>query len=194
VLPCAAGHLPLRRRAARRLEPQDEGQLAAPKPRAVFGYIERGEEAIEIDREFLAVVGTLEAAGLDYAVVGGFAVAIWGAPRATVDIDLLVRPEDVDPILAAVRPLGYTIEALPMKFQDGVELRRVTRIDGEELATLDLLLVNVNLESVWQSRRQVATDAGRVKVVSREALIRMKASAGRPQDVSDIQRLQDLDR
>lgn len=140
------------------------------------------------------MIGALEAAGLDYAVVGGFAVAIWGAPRATVDIDLLVRPGDVDAILAAVRPLGYTIDALPMRFQDGVELRRVTRIDGEDLVTLDLLLLNANLETVWQSRRQVVTEAGPVTVVSREALIQMKASAGRPQDVSDIQRLQDLDR
>jgi hypothetical protein len=140
------------------------------------------------------VIGALEAAGVDYAVVGGFAVAIWGAPRATTDIDLLVQPDDVERVFATVRPLGFTIEALPMTFRDGVELRRVTRVEDEDLVTLDLLLVNSQLQSVWESRLAVATDAGPVRVVSREALIRMKASAGRPQDAGDIQRLQDLDR
>jgi len=33
-----------------------------------------------------------------------------------------------------------------------------------------------------------------VSVVSREGLIRMKAWAGRPQDIADIARLRDLDR
>lgn len=153
-----------------------------------------GDPTIEIDREFLNVIDALETAGIDYAVVGGFAVAIWGAPRATTDIDLLIQPEDLESVLAAAKPLGFVFEAQPMTFRDGSELRRVSRIEGEELVMLDLLLVNRDLQPIWDSRRTVATDAGPVRVVSREALLRMKAAAGRPQDVGDIQRLTDLDR
>jgi hypothetical protein len=140
------------------------------------------------------VIQALEAARLDYAVVGAFAVAIWGAPRATTDIDLLVLPEDVDAVLSLAKGLGFAFEAFPMKFRDGAELRRVTRLQGDELMTLDLLLVDANLQPVWQSRLTVVTEAGPVRVVSREALLRMKAAAGRPQDIGDIQRLTELDR
>jgi hypothetical protein len=45
--------------------------------------------------ELVAVVRALAADGVDYALVGGLAVGVWGVPRATKDIDLLVRPEEV---------------------------------------------------------------------------------------------------
>jgi hypothetical protein len=149
---------------------------------------------IDIEAEFRGIVQALEGASLDYAVVGGFAVAIWGAPRATTDIDLLVRAEDVPAVLAVARSRGFDLEALPMTFRDGMELRRVTRIAHGEALTLDLLLVNPNLVSVFDSRQRIATEAGPVTVVSRAALIQMKAAAGRPQDLGDIERLREMDR
>jgi len=149
---------------------------------------------VDLESEFQGIVGGLEEAGIDYAVVGALAVAIWGAPRATTDIDLLVRPEDVAAVLGVARARGFDLEALPMTFRDGLEVRRISRIEGEDLLTLDLLLLNADLEPAWKSRRVVATLAGPVRVVSREALLQMKVAAGRPQDVGDVQRLMDLDR
>ena len=132
--------------------------------------------------------------GLPYAVGGGFAVAIWGAPRATTDIDILVRAEDVDAILALASGLGFTFIALPMRFDDGMELRRATRLEGGQALTLDLLLVNANLLPVWTSRAEVLTGEGPVSVISRAALIQMKLLAGRPQDLGDVARLTEMDR
>lgn len=40
--------------------------------------------------ELVHLAQTFEREGLDYALVGGLAVAVWGLPRATQDIDLLV--------------------------------------------------------------------------------------------------------
>ena len=87
------------------------------------------------------------------------------------------------------------VEALPMRFSDGTRLQRITKIhdDGDAL-TLDLILVDANLRSVWDSRRRIATAFGDVKVISRDSLIRMKALAGRERDIGDIRRLEDLDR
>ncbi|MCC7293772.1 MAG: hypothetical protein IT449_17070 [Phycisphaerales bacterium] len=54
----------------------------------------------------------LDAAGLDYAVIGGNAVAAWvstidpHAVRTTKDVDLLVRRADLDRITEALRPIG----------------------------------------------------------------------------------------
>ena len=144
--------------------------------------------------EFQRVVSALEAHGIDYALCGGLAVAVHGAPRATRDIDLLVQERDVDAILTAVRPLGFRFQAHPMNFPDGMRIRRVTRIDGRELLTLDLLLVGPATELAWASRSQVTTAGGPVRVISRDALIGMKVAAGRTQDLADVQRLTDVDR
>jgi hypothetical protein len=144
--------------------------------------------------EFSAITAALEAADVDYAVVGGLAVAIWGVARATQDIDLLVPPAAVEAALAVGRERGFSIEALPMSFHDGTEIRRVSKPEPGALLTLDLLLVTPNLEPAWASRVRLPIDGGEIWVVGREALIRMKTAAGRPQDLADAQRLTELDR
>jgi predicted nucleotidyltransferase len=141
-----------------------------------------------------AILAALDDAGIEYALVGGLAVAVWGAPRATQDIDLLVRPESVDAIVAAIEPLGFRFRALPMTFSDGMQLQRVSKIEHGVLLTVDLLLVNGQLESAWASRRQLDVDGTPICVISREALIQMKLAAGRTRDVQDVERLEEVDR
>jgi hypothetical protein len=144
--------------------------------------------------EFDRLIDALEAAGADYALIGGLAVAVWGAPRATKDIDLLVPADRVEEVKRVAVSRGFTLEAGPMTFRDGTELRRISKVEGTGLLTLDLMLVDTVLESAWRSRVRVPTLRGKLWVVSRDALIEMKARAARPQDIFDIQRLKDLDR
>jgi len=54
---------------------------------------------LDLYEEFATLIGALEAAGADYAVCGGLAMAIHGFPRATIDVD---RPMKVDMSPAAV--------------------------------------------------------------------------------------------
>ncbi len=144
--------------------------------------------------ELLRTTRALHAAGIEYALVGGLAVAVWGAPRATKDIDLLLRSTDLDRAVDVAKGEGFDIVALRVVFRDGMELQRVTRARAGELLTLDFLVVNENLEPVWASRRRLEVGTGELWVISREALIQMKALAGRPQDLADIERLRELDR
>lgn len=141
-----------------------------------------------------AILAALDDAGIEYALVGGLAVAVWGAPRATQDIDLLVRPESVDAIVSSIEPLGFRFRALPMTFSDGMQLQRVSKIEHGVLLTVDLLLVDANLEPTWASRRQIDVEGTPIWVISREALIQMKLAAGRTRDVQDVERLEEIDR
>ena len=161
----------------------------------VVGY-RRSETAMPLNlfEETTALLAELERHGVPYAVAGALALAIHGVPRATTDIDLLIRPEDVEATLRVASTRGFSVEALPMRFSDGLEVRRSSKVDELEMLTLDLLLVNQNLEPVWASRERVATEGGEVWVVSRRGLIDMKAWAAREQDLADIRRLRELDR
>ena len=149
---------------------------------------------MDLYAELMALTAALDAAGLEYALAGGLALAVHGAPRATSDIDLLVQRDQVERIVLAVRELGFKFQAIPMRFPDGMTLRRVTKIVDGEALTLDLMLVNDPLASAWASRARYDGDQGALVVVSREALIAMKTWAGRPQDLADIARLQGDDR
>ena len=149
---------------------------------------------MDLFQEFATLTQALEAARIDYAVAGGLAVAIWGVPRATQDIDLLVPLTALNGALTVARQCGFAIEALPMSFHDGTEIRRVSKPDAGTLLILDLLLVTPNLEPAWQSRVRVPIEGGEIWVVGRAALISMKTAAGRPQDLADAQRLTEIDR
>lgn len=143
----------------------------------------------DIDAELEAITSALEHRGLEYAVCGGIAVAVHGHPRATMDIDLVVPPESLDAILETARAVGYTLRAAPMILRDGLEVRRVSRIEEGELFTLDLMPVTDLLRDVWASRQQVSWRGKPLRVVSREGLIRMKRLAGRAQDIADLEAL-----
>jgi hypothetical protein len=150
---------------------------------------------VTIYEELRGILGALETANVAYALIGGLAVAVWGAPRATKDIDLLVQREDLARAMEVARQQGFTLAALPFEFKDGTEVQRVNKVDAAgNLMTIDFMLVDKNLAEVWASRRRLPFGSGQVNVVSREALIGMKARAARPQDIADIQNLQDLDR
>lgn len=65
-----------------------------------------------VERLLRKVAKALDGAGVPYAVIGGNAVAAWvatvddGAVRATKDVDILLRREDLSAAAAALRPAG----------------------------------------------------------------------------------------
>jgi hypothetical protein len=145
--------------------------------------------------ELRSIVRALDGAGVEYALAGGLAVAVWGAPRATKDIDLLIQPDTLPRAMAAARECGFTLEALPFEFKDGTSLQRVNKVDAQgNLVTVDFILVDRNLAPAWAGRARLPFAGSDIVVVGREALIAMKALAARPQDIADIQNLKDGDR
>lgn len=142
--------------------------------------------------EFRSITTALNDAGIDYAVCGGWAMAIHGLPRATMDIDLLIRAEDLDRVVGIARSNGFDIEGLPLHFD--IEIRRISKIDraSKQLITLDLRLVSDEQRDIWDDRQKINWKEGQTSVVSRDSLIKMKRLAGRTQDLADIEKLQEV--
>ena len=151
---------------------------------------------LDLYDELKAVLSALERAQVPHALCGGLALAVYGRPRATVDIDLLVPPGSVDDALLAIRTPGFEILALPMTFAGGaVEIRRVSKLDTDagELLSVDLLVVTPALLPVWNSRRTVRWEGSSLHVVSRQGLIALKELRGSAQDLADIEALGGID-
>jgi hypothetical protein len=146
--------------------------------------------------ELEGVVDAFEAAGVGYAVCGGLALAVHGYPRATMDIDLLVRSEEIAGAVAVAKLAGFDIPARKMTFglRTGTprEIQRVSKLDPETgaLLALDLIVVNTELEQVWATRTTFHAGKRQMTVVSREGLATMKRIAGRPQDLVDLAKLE----
>ncbi|VTT99887.1 Uncharacterized protein OS=Planctomyces brasiliensis (strain ATCC 49424 / DSM 5305 / JCM 21570 / NBRC 103401 / IFAM 1448) GN=Plabr_2334 PE=4 SV=1: NTP_transf_5 [Gemmataceae bacterium] len=134
----------------------------------------------------------LDAAGLDYAVVGGHAVANWVASvdetlvRNTRDVDILVRRTDLDAVKRAMDAIGYDFaetsnvslffERPNGKPSEGIHLL----FSGEKVKAAD----PVPAPDVTESERGAA-----FRVLSLEALVRMKLVANRDKDRTHIRDL-----
>ena len=145
---------------------------------------------VDVYAEFVTLVRALDDAHVEYALCGALALAVYGAPRATKDIDLLARKDDAERIRDVAKRTGFVFEALPMEFAgSGIEVLRFTKlVDGRPLM-LDVLWVNSKLQAVWDDRQRVPWNEGELSVVSRDGLITLKLTAGRAQDLVDIQSL-----
>jgi hypothetical protein len=127
---------------------------------------------------------------VEYLLIGGYAVAAHGNPRATKDIDIWVRcsPDNADRILRALVRFGApTTDLTADDFQSpgttvqiGVPRHRidlVTEIDG------------VQFDEAVPNRISVEIAGLPVAVIGRSDLIRNKKTTGRPQDLADVDSL-----
>ena len=144
--------------------------------------------AVELEQ----LLGGFEDQGVTYALVGGLALAVHGVVRATEDIDVLVPPEAYDAARQVAHDLGFTVETT-LRFESGLEIRRLAKLAREDVLVLDVLLVDAGSQEAFASRERFAFGAGSVWVVSRRALVGLKLAAGRDQDLADVRRLQELD-
>jgi hypothetical protein len=91
-----------------------------------------------------------------YAICGGIAVGIHGAPRATQDIDVLVSPEHIEAVKTVARALGFVLEALTMRFRSSnLVLHRLSKVVDGSLLSLDLLVAGEDTLPIYEARELV---------------------------------------
>ena len=151
---------------------------------------------IDLYQELRSLIVHLNRREIPYALCGGLSLAVYGIPRATLDIDLLIPEESLASIRPLVSELGYQIEAGWMNLAGGnIKMFRVTKIDSEddERLPLDLILVTPVLEMTWATREKTRWEGEDLWVVSREGLLAMKSLRGSGQDQDDLKKLKALD-
>ena len=138
--------------------------------------------------ELSLVVRVFAENDLNYAICGGIAVAFHGYERFTKDIDILIREEDLDRAHVLLEQVGFLDQSgrIPFKHHD---LYRVTKFDGTDYLSLDLLVVNDTLKVVWEDRQAYDWHDAKIAVVSKAGLATMKRIAGREQDLLDLKKL-----
>lgn len=140
-----------------------------------------------IERAALAFGAACDAAQVKYALVGGMAVAAWGEPRATQDIDalLLLAPPQVEPLTAALAARGLQVSAAD--FRDAIgEGGHVTIFDEASPFHVDAKLARTPEEREEVLRAETVTLAsGTLRVVPPEETVAFKLAYGTPLDVQD---------
>jgi len=136
-------------------------------------------------------VRALDTAEIAYALVGGLAVSIYAAPRATEDVDILLARDDLARAMEGLTPLGFRRAGAPMSVAGGrLDIQRLIKIDGTDLIPLDLLVPNdAALATLLANRQTMPWQEGRLSVVSLEGLRILKRLRGSAQDRADLEAL-----
>ena len=126
---------------------------------------------MKLDKDFNEFVELFVANDVRFLVVGGYALAAHGYPRATDDFDAWVwaNPENAVKIVDCLTKvqLGYPPYRIDI----------ITSISG------------VEFDSAWENRLVVDVDGLNVPFIGREDLLKNKRATGRPKDLLDVERL-----
>lgn len=143
-----------------------------------------------LDQNFKEFIQSLNANGVKYLVVGGFAVAYHGYPRYTKDIDfwIWVSPENASRMLQAIRNFGFG--TLGLTEEDFLNPANVIQI-GQEPNRIDLILdlEGMDFEKCFQLRQEVVFEGTPINFIDLDNLIKSKRLAGRRKDLLDVDEL-----
>jgi predicted nucleotidyltransferase len=144
-----------------------------------------------LNNDYKDILQSLSAEKVKFLLVGAYALAAHGYPRATMDIDFWIKP-DADNANAVFRalehfgaPMGDTspsdLQKEDMIFQIGVAPRRIdiiTSIDG------------LTFDEAYAHSKPVEIEGISVQIISVEDIIINKRSTGRTKDIADVEMLE----
>ena len=146
-----------------------------------------------MNADYIDMLKCLNKAGVDYILVGGWAVNIYGYIRATVDLDIwiLADADNAKKVYAAVAEFGAPVSEMKpeefaqygMIFQIGVAPCRVdiiSKISGVSYADAVNRAVPKTIDGVP------------VRIISLDDLIANKKASGRTKDIADVEVLEGL--
>jgi predicted nucleotidyltransferase len=140
--------------------------------------------------DFRAFLELLNKHRARYLVVGGYAVALYGYPRFTGDLDLFIALDESTSVavVEALREFGFSDEQItPALF-----LRPSSLIEaGVEPLKLQIMneISGVAFEDAHARRKEITLDGLNVPFISYDDLLVNKRATGRPKDAVDADEL-----
>ncbi len=157
-----------------------------------------------INMYYFEVLEALYKSKVKYLIVGGLAVNLYGVPRLSQDIDIIISTdkENVFNIISLLEKMDY-VPRLPVDPKDISEPDKVKYwIEHKNLKAfsfyhkkdnykvIDLLLFhNLNFEKSFENKTVKKVKYIEIYLISIDDLIKMKEFSGRTQDLSDIEML-----
>jgi len=121
-------------------------------------------------------------------VIGATAFPVHGYSRATLDIDIFIKPEisNATKTLSALEDFGYDVSDIAID-----ELLTKKILIRQYLVETDIhpYVKGVSFDEVWKNKVRAKFGDTFVWFASLDDLIKMKRAAGRPKDLEDLKYL-----
>ena len=145
---------------------------------------------VNLPPDFKEFLKLLNAYQVEYLLIGGYAVAYHGYPRATADMDIWIatHPQNVHKIVAVVKEFGFDQPGLtPELFQKDDQIIRM----GVPPVRIEIVtgISGVTFAECYVSRVVDVLDGVEVNVIDLPHLKINKKAAGRHKDLDDLENL-----
>lgn len=143
-----------------------------------------------LNRDFKEFVELLNSTGVEYLVVGGYALAAFGHPRFTGDIDLWINPTSPNAQRVVQALDGFGFGGLGLTPADFIQPDSVVQL-GYPPARIDLLtgIDGVEFAPCYQRRTTVQFDGVALPIIHVDDFRTNKRAAGRARDLADLESL-----
>lgn len=144
---------------------------------------------IELPDDFRDLLVELVDASAEFVVLGGHAVAFHGHPRATKDLDVLVRATSDNSVrvYAALAAFGAPLSSFEVGAEDFTTYDGVLQI-GLPPRRIDILnrADGITFDEAFHEHGTMMLEGREIPVIGLTALLKNKRAAGRPQDLADV--------
>jgi hypothetical protein len=144
---------------------------------------------IELPDDFRDLLLALHAEGAEFVVVGGHAVAFHGHPRATKDLDILVRATNANAkrIYRALAAFGAPLSTFEVSEDDFATYDGVLQMG---IPPLRIDIINradgISFDEAIGERATFELEGRSIPILGRSALLKNKRASGREQDLADV--------
>ena len=144
-----------------------------------------------LSKDFVEFIESCVARDVKFLIVGGYALAAHGHPRATKDLDVWILADDdnAERLVAAIDDFG--MESVGLESSDFMEPEIVVQL-GYPPVRIDLLTSASGVEfgACWERRMLVTVGSVEAGFISYDDLIANKRASGRAQDAVDVEVLE----
>jgi predicted nucleotidyltransferase len=148
---------------------------------------------IELPDDFRDLLLSLCDAGAEFVVVGGHAVAFHGHPRATKDLDVLVRATSANAkaVYRALAAFGAPLSAFEVSEDDFASYDGVLQM-GVPPLRIDIInrADGITFDEAIAEGAHLEIDGRTIPIIGRSALLKNKRASGREQDLADLKILE----
>jgi hypothetical protein len=146
---------------------------------------------VELARDFDEFFSSLTAHGVEFLVVGAYALAFHGAPRFTGDMDVFLKPttDNAARFLSALSAFGFP--AADLRPADIIDPQHIVQM-GVEPVQIHVMsdISGVGWDEAWAGRETGRCGSHELAFIGRTDFVRNKRAAGRLKDLADIEALE----
>ncbi len=143
----------------------------------------------QLPEDFKEFISSLNSNNVRYLLVGGWAVAIYGYPRVTKDIDFIIAIDDEN-----LERFRKTLLKFGAPRTDMAQFKKIGYVFRMGRPPVQIDIINqasgIDFDECYPRRELVKVEDVEISLISRKDLIINKRSSGRTQDLADAEKLE----